>query len=356
MKCRLVALGTTLGTLAVIAGLAVSLHAARAADREAAGTAGESDADLDRLTAQYRRPTAIPFPEDNPPSPDREILGKTLFFDPRLSRSGIMACATCHHPAFSWSDGLPRAIGHGMQRLGRRTPTLLNLAWAGLLFWDGRARTLEEQALGPIEAPAEMNMPVTEVVAVLGRIEGYRALFEHAYPGEGITPRTIGKALATFERTIVSGVAPFDRWIGGDRTAISPSARRGFVLFNTRARCARCHSGWNFTDGSFHDIGLASEDPGRGKLLPRIQMMQHAFKTPTLRNVDRRSPYMHDGSVRDLEGALDLYDRGGDVRRPSLSAESRPLRLSAEDTVDLLAFLRTLTSDDPQVVLPQLPR
>ena len=325
MKHRRAALGTMIAALAVIAGiLAASLYAARAADRDAAGAAGENDADLSRLTAQYRRPTAILFPADNPYSPDREILGKTLFFDPRLSRSGIVACATCHHPAFSWSDGLPRAIGHGMQRLGRRTPTLLNLAWAGLLFWDGRARTLEEQALGPIEAPAEMNMPITEVVAALSRIEGYRALFGRAYPGERITPGTIGKALATFERTIVSGMAPFDRWIAGDWTAISPSARRGFVLFNTRARCAACHSSWTFTDGSFHDIGLAGEDPGRGKLLPRILTMQHAFKTPTLRNVDRRSPYMHDGSVRDLEEVLDLYDRGADVRRPSLSLEIRP--------------------------------
>jgi Di-haem cytochrome c peroxidase len=175
---------------------------------------------LSRLKSQYGRPPVIPFPSDNQYTRQRELLGRTLFFDPRLSASKIVSCATCHNPALSWGDGLPKAVGHGMTQLARRTPTILNLAWAERLFWDGRAESLEEQALGPIEAPGEMNMPLPRAIETLQSIPGYRAMFEAAYPGEGITPRTLGKAIATFERTIVSGMAPFDEWLAG-QAAIS---------------------------------------------------------------------------------------------------------------------------------------
>lgn len=310
---------------------------------------------LDELKKAYRRPTAIPFPTDNAWTRDREALGRTLFFDPRLSSSNVISCGSCHNPSFSWGDALPKGVGHGQKPVGRRTPTILNLAWTELLFWDGRAPSLEAQALGPIEAGGEMNMPLDELMPKLQEIPGYRRMFEMAYPGEGITKATVGKAIATFERTVVSGVAPFDDWIAGREDALSESAKRGFAVFNGKARCSVCHSGWNFTDGSFHDIGLPSTDPGRGKLLPQIARMQHAFKTPTLRNVDHRGPYMHDGSVRTLQEVIDLYDTGG-VVRPSRSAEIRPLKLTAAEKADLLAFMKTLTSVDPAVPLPVLPR
>jgi cytochrome c peroxidase len=313
-------------------------------------------ATYERFFPKYERPSTVPFPADNAPTPARQELGKALFFDPRLSGSEWISCATCHNPALSWGDGLPKAIGHGMGTLGRRTPTILDLAWGEAMFWDGRAGTLEEQALGPIEAAGEMNLPLDRLVAKLDAVEGYRKMFAAAYPGEGITTATIAKAIASFERTAVSGVAPFDRWIAGDAGAISESAKRGFSVFNEQGRCSQCHSGWRFTDDSFHDIGVRGEDKGRGALLKDIPVMQSAFKTPTLRNADQRYPYMHNGSVATLEDVVDLYDRGGLERRPSLSPEIQPLGLSAAQKQDLVAFLRTLTSPNAPVVVPVLPR
>ena len=304
---------------------------------------------------KYRRPAAAPFPSDNAYSQERADLGKTLFFDPRLSGSGLISCASCHNPALSWGDGLPKGVGYGMKQLGRRTPTVLNAAWAELLFWDGRASSLEEQALGPIQSPGEMNQPITNVMATVRSITGYRELFARAYPGETLDEKALAKAIATYERTVVSGKAPFDRWIEGDEKAISEPAKRGFDLFNTKARCAQCHEGWNFTDNGFHDIGVRGEDRGRGQHL-KLEAMQFAFKTPTLRNARQRAPFMHDGSENTSEDVIEFYDRGGDEHRPSLSPEIVPLHLSAEEKQDLATFLTTLESKDPAVTVPVLPR
>jgi cytochrome c peroxidase len=308
------------------------------------------------LRAKYARPGKPPFPADNAWTAAREELGRALFFDPRLSRSGVMACATCHNPGLSWGDGLAVGVGHGAKKLPRRSPTLLNVAWAEALFWDGRAGTLEEQALGPIASPDEMNLPLEELVPKIQAVAEYGPLFESAYPGEGISTTTIAKAIATFERTVVSGAAPFDRWIEGDDDAISEEAVRGFVVFNDKARCASCHAGWRFTDDSFHDIGAPGADRGRATILEGIESMEFAFKTPTLRDVDRRGPYLHDGSEPTLESVVELYDLGGRVKRPSLSAEIVPLSLTADESRALVAFMRTLTSDDAPVAMPRLPR
>ncbi len=305
---------------------------------------------------EYRKPDTPPFPSDNPYSEASVELGRTLFFDPRLSESNFISCASCHNPAFAWGDGMPTATGHGMKKLGRRTPTILNLAWAEALFWDGRAGTLEEQALGPIEAPGEMALPLDQLVARLRSIPEYGGLFEAAYPGEGITTSTIARAIANFERTVVSAEAPFDAWVAGDESAISPAAKRGFAIFEGKGNCAACHSGWRFTDDSFHDIGVATEDLGRGALFEGIDVLEHAFKTPTLRNVDRRAPYMHNGSERSLGDVVDLYDAGGRLKRRSLSAEIRPLGLTEAEKNDLVEFLRSLTSDDDPVAVPAAPQ
>ncbi|HTI68399.1 MAG TPA: cytochrome c peroxidase [Candidatus Limnocylindria bacterium] len=311
--------------------------------------------DRQEALAKYRRPASVPCPEDNRPSAARVDLGKRLFFDPRLSGPNSISCASCHNPAFSWGDGLPKGVGFGSKELGRRTPTILNVAFGELMFWDGRAASLEEQALGPIQSPGEMNQPLEGMVTKLQNIPGYQPLFEKAYPGEPIAPATIAKAIATFERTVISEKAPFDDWVTGNESAISASAKRGFDLFNTKANCAACHTGWNFTDDGFHDIGLVSTDIGRGKHLPQVEAVQFAFKTPTLRNADRRAPYMHDGSEKSLEEVVDYYTRGGTTKRPSLAQEIKPFVLTSGEKDDLCNFIRTLTSNDQPVSIPTLP-
>jgi len=307
------------------------------------------------LKAQYRRPETIPFPKDNPYTVEKAALGKKLYFDTRLSGANLLSCASCHSPAYGFGDGQPRGVGHGMKQLGRRSPTIVNAAFGEIFMWDGRAGSLEEQALGPIRADVEMNMPIDQLLDKLKAIPEYAPVFKAAFPKEGMTPDTIAKAIATYERTVVSGRAPFDAWIEGDEKAISEDAKRGFVLFNGKGGCQNCHSGWNFTDDSFHDIGLSDADVGRGKFLPSIVKMQRAFKTPGLREITRRGPYMHDGSIATLEAVIEHYNTGG-VDRPSRSELIKPLALSAQEKADLVAFMKTLTSDMDPTTVPVLPR
>lgn len=306
------------------------------------------------MRALYKRPSSIPHPDTNLYTDAKMELGKQLFFDPRLSGPGTMSCATCHNPAFAWGDGLPTAIGSAANRLDRRTPTILNLAWAEALFWDGRADTLEQQAVGPIMAPGEMNQTMPRLISLLDTMPGYRSAFDKAFPGQGISSDTIAKAIATFQRTIVSGLAPFDQWINGNETAIDDKAKLGFVTFNTKARCAACHSGWRFTDDSFHDIGLPTKDLGRGNVVEGVEPLRHAFKTPSLRNVTERAPYMHNGSLSTLVAVVRHYDTGF-VTRTSLSAEMHRLNLTDQEVENLVAFLKTLSSVDPAISVPALP-
>lgn len=311
---------------------------------------------LEQLKAEYKRTSWTPFPEDNKYSDAKANLGKVLFFEPRISRSKVMSCATCHNPGHNWSDGNGKGVGDYHKPLGRKDPSLLNLAWDDLFFWDGRAEGLEEQALGPIQAEGEMNLSLEEAVKRLKGINEYTNLFKAAFPGEKdpITKENIAKAISTFERTIISGQAPFDKWIKGDDKAISEAAKRGFKLFNGKANCSSCHSGWRFSDGSFHDIGVDDDDLGRGKLL-KLPEMQHAFKTVGLRNIDRRAPYMHNGSLKTLMDVINHYD-GGFVKRESLSEQIKPLGLTQDEKEELLAFLKTLTSKDNPVTIPELPQ
>jgi cytochrome c peroxidase len=323
-----------------------------------AGASFSSDRAVNRAAWQskYQRPAEIPFPEGNPYSEAKSELGRMLFFDPIMSGSRSRACASCHNPGLSWGDGLPRAIGEKQAPLPVRTPTLLNVAWGQQLAWDGHFRNLEAVAFGPIASPKNMNMPEKDLIARLAAMPGYVKAFKAAFGEGAITRKKIEFALATFERSIVSNEAPFDRWIKGDEHAISDQAKRGFDLFNGKANCAACHSGWAFTDGSFHDIGVAREgDLGRGKLFPKSVKLRHAFKTPTLRDVARRAPYMHDGSIATLDAVIDLYDRGG-VDRPSRADEIKPLGLTADEKAELLAFLQTLTGKQGPVSYPTLPR
>lgn len=305
--------------------------------------------------ADFQRPTAVPAPRGNPLTPQKVALGQMLFFDPRLSGSGAISCASCHNPALAWGDGLPRGIGHMGAQLGRRSPTILDVAFGEPYFWDGRAATLEEQAKGPLGSKSEMNMQADAAIGRLAAMPGYQQAFSQAYPGQAISLDTIAAAIATFERTVVSGEAPFDRWAKGDEHAVSDAAKRGFVLFNGKANCAACHAGWRMSDDGFHDIGLPDADRGRAAVAPGIEQLEHAFKTPTLRNVSQRAPYMHNGSVPTLAAVIDHYNEGF-THRASLDPQMKPLNLSAQDKSDLLAFLDTLTSTDAPAVIPVLPQ
>jgi len=224
-----------------------------------------------------------------------------------------------------------------------RSPTLLNVAWMPRLGWDGKFRDLESVAFTPITGKRAMDLGEDALIARLGARPDYVGAFADAFPDGAVSRRNIELALATYERSIVSGEAPFDRWAAGDEQAIDEPAKRGFDLFNGKARCADCHSGWAFSDGSFHDVGVATgADIGRGRLFPTSVKLRYAFKTPTLRDVARRGPFMHNGSIPTLEAVIDLYDRGG-VDRPSRAEQIRPLDLTAGEKADLLAFLRTLS-------------
>ncbi|HXU58650.1 MAG TPA: cytochrome c peroxidase, partial [Verrucomicrobiae bacterium] len=261
--------------------------------------ADPANIDIASLKAMFVRPTEIPFPKTNPYTPGKAELGKTLFFDPRLSRVAVEACVSCHNPSFGWEDGRKTAVGDNMLALRRNSPSILDRAWGQIFFWDGRAASLEAQATGPITSAGEMNMPMGVLLDRLKAIPGYQQRFNTVFPNEGITADNIAKAIATFERTVVSSVAPFDRWIAGDEKAISDEAKHGFVLFNTKGHCTACHSSWTFTDDSFHDIGLPEgevKDLGRAEIIKDVPELEHAFKTPGLRNIDQRAPYMHDGS------------------------------------------------------------
>jgi cytochrome c peroxidase len=310
---------------------------------------------LRALVEKYRRPTTVPIPANNPVTPEKVALGQALFFDPRLSGSGAIACATCHNPGLAWGDGLAKGIGHMGTRLDRHTPTILNVAFGEPYFWDGRAATLEEQAKGPMESGKEMNIQASDAVRRLRDIPGYSAAFERVFPARPISIDTIAAAIATFERTVISRDAPFDRWVNGETRAISPAAVRGFILFNGKANCAVCHQGWRMSDDGFHDIGIADRDRGRALIAPGIEQLEQAFKTPTLRNIDQRAPYMHDGSLASLDAVIDHYDKGF-VRRASLDSNMRPLGLTPDEKRDLLEFLYTLTSVDAPITVAVLPQ
>ena len=306
----------------------------------------------------YLRPAPVPYPADNEPTAARVELGKMLFFDPRMSGSEWISCATCHNPTLGWSDGLATMIGHGMKQGHRSTPTILNTAYNKMQMWDGRAPTLEAQALGPVESPAEMHQDPDELVKRLSLIDGYRTAFEKAYPGEGISKLTMSKAIASFERTVVSTEAPFDLWRKGEKNAIGDSAKRGFDLFTGKANCANCHQNFNFDDGGFHNIGLpvvagAEEDVGRFAHR-KVKVNKGAFKTPTLRDIELTAPYMHSGVYNTLAEVVEHYNKGG-VVPGNLDPNLQPLNLSDQEKADIVAFLKSLTGKQADFVLPHLP-
>lgn len=317
--------------------------------RDVAAKASDAERALAALKARFRRPAMVPFPSDNPYSEAKRALGEALFRDPRLSANGAMSCAACHDRTRGFADGRKRSEGVGKRQLARHTPTLWNLAWAAHVFWDGRARSLEEQVAGPIESPDEMGQVMGVLVKRLRADPAMVRAFAEAFPDTpDISRDTVAKAIATYERTLVSPATRFDRWIAGDASALASGEVAGFRLFTGKAGCSKCHSGFAFTDYAFHDIGLPGEDRGRGAVL-QLEAADHAFKTPGLREIGRSAPYMHDGSLQTLEQVIRHYERGI-VPRPTLSKDlPARIALTGRERADLIAFLRTLDSDsDPQ--------
>lgn len=303
----------------------------------------------------YLRPEGIPSPSSNSLTEEKANLGKTLFFDTRLSRNNSMSCATCHAPDKRWSDGRLRPLGSESVVNARRTPTVLNSAWLSALMWDGRSGSLEAQAVLPITTQHEMNFDLPSVVARLESIQGYRPLFTQAFGDASVNKKRITEALASFERTLVSNTSPFDRWVAGDESAISERSKRGFKLFTGKAQCASCHKSWRFTDDSFHDIGLRTDDLGRGaKVPPQVTLMQYAFKTPSLRDLPINGPYMHDGSMSSLEEAIKHYEKGG-IDRKSRSLEMKPFELTDAERLSLIEFVKTLDGGPLRVDYPKIP-
>jgi len=285
-------------------------------------------------------------------------LGRRLFFDPVLSSNGRVSCSTCHRPDRGFSDGLPLSTGVSGVPLKRHTPHLFNLAWGRTFFWDGRATSLEHQALEPIRNADEMGLPGDAAAAKLRAIPSYVDQFAAVYPGSAVTMKNLAKALAAFERSLVALDAPFDRFEAGDAAAMSESAVRGRELFFGRAKCSTCHSGPNFTDGQFHNTGVLSNDQGRAAFdrvgefqmrpYPFFQMRQ-AFKTPSLRNVALTAPYQHDGSEETLDKVVRFYNAGGrDPRSYGKALDIKALGLTEAQLADLVQFLEALTSPLPQ--------
>lgn len=304
-------------------------------------------------------PEVVPYPEGNQPNSARIALGKMLFFDPRVSGDGSTSCASCHSPMFGWSDGLPVGRGFQGQQLNRASPSIVNAAYNKLQMWDGRKKSLEDQAMGPLEAASEMNTDLAQFFALINSIAGYRTAFAAAYPHEAIDDLTFRKAIASFERTVISRDSPFDRWVAGKSQVMTAQQLRGLQLFTGKANCVACHSAPNFTDDGFHNIGLASfakdvPDMGRYGQKP-VAAMKGAFKTPSLRDIERSAPYFHDGSAKTLREVLAHYNRGGDVSS-NLSANIKPLNLTDVEIDELLAFLKALSSPLKPVAFPSLPQ
>jgi cytochrome c peroxidase len=332
----------------------LGLGAASIAPAQSQGpTAGE----LAAMKAAYRRPAARPIA--NPALVD---LGRHLFWDPRVSASGKTACASCHFSYLGWAVTDPRSRTDSGKLTSRKSQPLIGIGHAtGSRYgWDGGSATLEAQVKGSI-ATGSMSMRETaspvkvEVIEQrIRQIPQYVEKFNAALPGAPVTLDTIAQAIAAYERTFEPGIAAFDHWIAGDEGAISESAKRGFVLFNTKTTCFACHSGWRFTDDKFHDISTSTTDVGRGRELKDDAMMRHAFKTPTLRSVALRPPYMHNASQATLYDVVKHYEKEP-IDRPSRSPFLVPVELSEQERLDLVAFMQTLTGVPEGEPAPKLP-
>ncbi len=300
------------------------------------------------------------IPDENPMSDAKIELGKLLYFDKRMSKDMTVACASCHAPFHGFADPHRTSLGVGQGVGSRNSPTVINRLFSAEQFWDGRAKDLEDQAHGPLVNPVEMKMGShTEVAGRIREIKGYAPLFKKAFGDDKVDIDRITKAIAAYERTVVSGNSPYDRYQAGDKDAMSASAVRGMEIFNGKGNCKACHAGFNFTDETYQNIGVGMDKPNPD--LGRYDQTKNdadrgKFKTPTLRNIAETAPYMHDGSDETLMKVVEFYDRGG-IGNPNLSKEIKPLKLSEQEKLDLVAFLETLSGEVNNLTPPEtLPK
>jgi cytochrome c peroxidase len=334
-------------------------------------------------------PLGVNVPLTNPLTKAKVELGKQLYFDPRISKDGTVSCATCHNPATGWTDQRPGSVGIKGQVGSRNAPTVLNTVYGRVMFWDGRAPSLEGQAQGPVQNKIEMgDQTYKEIIERLRTIPGYVEGFKKVF-GTDVTLDGMAKAIASFERTALSGNSAYDRYVRTEdpevaTKAMNESAKRGMVLFGLqqvrdddpdkdkllkavtlkKAQCTSCHAGSNFTDDQYHNLGIGWDaktgkfaDHGRFVIAPigsKNEKEIGAFKTPTLRDVTRTYPYMHDGSEDTLEKVIDLYDKGG-VANPYLDPDMKPLKLTKQEKADLVEFMKALAGEEMKVAMPTLP-
>lgn len=296
----------------------------------------------------------IIWPDDNPYSAEKAELGWLLFFDTRLSSDRTVSCASCHTPAQAFTDGRPVSTGIKQQKGGRSAPSVINRVYGAAMFWDGRASSLEEQAKGPIANPIEMTAEKDAAKAhaacvdCLREVKEYRQRFKKVFGTEEFTIDHVAMAIATFERTVLSGNSPYDKFKAGDKSALNESQQRGMkVFFSNNARCDSCHDGAAFTTNQFANIGVGMDklkpDLGRYNVTKK-ESDKGAFKTPGLRDVARTGPYMHDGSIKTLEEVVEHYDKGG-VKNKWLHQDIKPLKLSKQEKSDLVQFLHALNGE-----------
>ena len=354
------ALAVSLAGLVVSATLLCLFGDLKSAEASPSGPAPHGTVTVDGVTVPDigPLPTSIPIPSTNLSYKAKIDLGKQLYFDGRLSKSGAISCAFCHNPMTGFADPRQTSIGINGGVGGRQSPTVYNTAFNHVQFWDGRARSLEEQAIGPIQNPIEMGETHEHVVSKLSKIKGYQQQFRIVF-GTEVNLQGLAEAIAAYERTIISTNSSFDKYAAGDAKAMDESAVRGMALFKGKARCILCHSGPNFTDNQFHNLGVPQvgplkEDLGRYEVT-KAEKDKGAFKTPTLRSIIETAPYMHDGAFKTLEEVVDFFNAGGGTNS-NLSPLVKPLNLTSEEKADLVAFLKALTGEPIPFQLPKIPK
>ncbi|WP_207708975.1 cytochrome-c peroxidase [Heliomicrobium undosum] len=329
--------------------LALTIAAAGCSANKTTATTAFPD---DEYIKRFEPLGPIPIPADNSMTDEKIQLGKTLFFDPRLSGDNTLSCLSCHSPELGYSDNLTTFVGFQKVVGGRNSQTIINSGYYKTNFWDGRAKSLEEQALGPIQSPKEMNQELGELVRELRAVPAYVEKFRKVF-GEEITADNIAKALAAFERTIIVNNSDFDRYLAGDRDALTPQAKRGMEIFVNKGNCISCHSGPNLSDSNYYNVGTDSEDSGRFAITGN-EADRGKFRTPTLRGLNFTGPYTHNGSEVTLEDVVHMYNTGGKAH-PNKDPRVRPLGLTKEEEMDLVAFLKSMSGKPPQVTAPVIP-